>query len=199
MLIDVVLGQLPNFFQKVASGDIEIYNEFSLQHELGLFLRTAVPPSTKVQYERPVAFFQRGAVDYVKKEIDIAVFSQDLKERVAVELKFPRNGQHPEQMFAACCDIAFLEQLVTGGFSAGVFAMVIDDALFRAGRDCRGLYAHFRTGQPIFGTITKPTGKRDQSVVIRGPHCIRWQPVNAAIYYATVEVRQVHPTERHNP
>ncbi len=28
-----------------------------------------------------------------------------------VELKFPRNGQHPEQMYSFCKDIVFAEQL----------------------------------------------------------------------------------------
>jgi len=31
-------GFIDKFFARVASGDIEIYNEFSLQHELGIQL-----------------------------------------------------------------------------------------------------------------------------------------------------------------
>ena len=30
---------IDDFIQKIRKGDIEIYNEFSLQHELGFFLR----------------------------------------------------------------------------------------------------------------------------------------------------------------
>lgn len=31
---------LNEFMELVAIGDVEVYNEFSLQHELGIFLRT---------------------------------------------------------------------------------------------------------------------------------------------------------------
>jgi hypothetical protein len=47
-------------------------------------------------------------------------------------LKFPRNGQYPEQMLNACKDVAFLEQLVERGFDGGLFVMAADDRLFYA-------------------------------------------------------------------
>ncbi len=31
---------LNGFMELVAIGDVEVYNEFSMQHELGIFLRT---------------------------------------------------------------------------------------------------------------------------------------------------------------
>ncbi|MCE7913083.1 MAG: hypothetical protein DYH15_00080 [Nitrosomonas sp. PRO4] len=34
---------IETFFDQVRSGEIEIYNEFSLQHELGIFLRNLMP------------------------------------------------------------------------------------------------------------------------------------------------------------
>jgi hypothetical protein len=121
MLIESVVAAVPEFFAAVGRGAVEIYNEFSLQHELGCFLRASIPAPPKVHFERSVEFFEpRGADQYEKKEIDIAVFTPDQRHRVAIELKYPRNGQYPEQMFSACRDIVFLEQLVAGGFSGGV-------------------------------------------------------------------------------
>lgn len=38
----------------VTSQNIDLYNEFSLQHELGIFLREALTPY-KVQFERNVS------------------------------------------------------------------------------------------------------------------------------------------------
>lgn len=38
------------------SGHIEIYNEFSLQHEIGILMRQAYPERI-VQFERNVSFF----------------------------------------------------------------------------------------------------------------------------------------------
>jgi hypothetical protein len=39
-----------DFFKSVTSQNIDLYNEFSLQHELGIFLREALP-TYKVQFE----------------------------------------------------------------------------------------------------------------------------------------------------
>lgn len=51
------------FASAVADGKVEVYNEFGLQHELGIYLRSALP-ELKVQIERNVHFFfpegQRG-------------------------------------------------------------------------------------------------------------------------------------------
>ena len=81
------------FMVGVASGQVEIYNEFSLQHELGIFLRHRWP-TYRVQFERNVSHFGAAKSGFTKRELDLAVFSPDGKTlRCAIELKFPRNGQ----------------------------------------------------------------------------------------------------------
>jgi hypothetical protein len=91
--------------EAVHDGVVEVYNEFSLQHELGIFLRGNRGNSV-VQFERNIKhFFPAIAPDaFTKREIDIAIYTAK-QPRVlewAIELKFPRNGQHPEQMFSFC-------------------------------------------------------------------------------------------------
>ncbi len=44
------------FIKAVSAEKIEVYNEFSLQHELGVFLRNGLP-DLKVQFEWNVSFF----------------------------------------------------------------------------------------------------------------------------------------------
>ena len=105
---------IEKFFEKIRNGGIEVYNEFSFQHELGIFLRAQMPEK-KVQFERNVSYFKLDKADFVKKEIDIVIFSAESLECV-IELKYPRNGQVPETMFSFCKDIAFLEQLALSGF-----------------------------------------------------------------------------------
>ena len=108
--------QISEFFELVKTKEVEIYNEFSLQHELGIFLRHTTP-DLKVQFERNVSYFDANKADFEKKEIDLCLFSHDQKNLAcAMELKFPRNGQVPESMFSFCKDIAFLEQLKQNGF-----------------------------------------------------------------------------------
>src|SRR5437870_12865670 len=86
------------FFRLVTTGTVEIYNEFSLQHEVGVFLRSAVSPGYKVQFERPVDYFSLRPAPFVKTEIDISVFRPTTAERYALELEFPRNGQYPVEV-----------------------------------------------------------------------------------------------------
>jgi len=178
------------FFDALKSGNVEIYNEFSLQHEFGIYLRSvASQDSYKVQFERPTDFFGIPSDQMLKKEIDIAIFSQDRTHKAAVELKFPRNGQYPEQMFKACKDVAFLEQLVERGFDGGLFVMAADDRLFYEGSDAGGVYSHFRSGKPICGLIRKPTGTKDESFPIRGSYILTWHKVpDLELRYACISV-----------
>jgi hypothetical protein len=83
------------FINSISSGQIEIYNEFSLQHELGFFLRTQLP-NCKVQFERNVRSLFPSQNSFVKREIDIVLTDRNADEHHwAIELKYPRNGQYP--------------------------------------------------------------------------------------------------------
>jgi hypothetical protein len=176
-----------DFSKAVGTGEIEIYNEFSLQHELGLFLRCRLN-GCKVQFERNVSHFNLFKGDLHKKEIDIVVTCVDkIFNHSAIELKYPRNGQFPESMFSFCKDIAFLEQLVAGGFQSAYFLAVVDHPNFYAG-DPKGIYGLFRNGHPIAGRIMKPTGPKDQEIDIKGSYIAKWLPINSDTKFCLVEV-----------
>lgn len=175
------------FVQTVALSDVEIYNEFSLQHELGIFLRTELPRYV-VQFERNVEHFALSKADFTKRELDVAVFSKDRTElKYAIELKYPRNGQHPEQMFSFCKDIAFIEELKSAGFDRTALLIFVDDHLFYSGTG-EGIYGYFRDGKPITGCINKPTGAKDEHVTIKGSYVVSWLPLSAKTHYAFIEV-----------
>jgi hypothetical protein len=196
-MIDVPVV-VQRFFQTIAGGGIEIYNECSLQHELGIFLRQSLPHgSYKVQFERPVGFFGLDRKDFVKKEIDLAIFTDDKTERLAIEVKLPRNGQYPEQMFKFCQDVAFLEQLVLAGFDGGLFVIAADDPLFYGGANRGSIYSHFRGGTSLRGTISKPTGARDESVTLCGSYDVQWQDVMPPLRYACVAAAPVGGDPNH--
>lgn len=59
---------IETFFDQVRSGEIEIYNEFSLQHELGIFLRNLMQ-NHKVQFERNVSFFGTRSRNAIRKKL----------------------------------------------------------------------------------------------------------------------------------
>ena len=177
------------FLQEIASGMVEIYNEFSLQHELGLFLRTELEDAFRVQFERPTSFF--GIVDRLtKREIDISVFNADRSECHAIELKYPRNGQYPEQMFHFCKDVAFLEELVRhGGMAGGMLLIVVDDPLFYGHGSTDGIYGPFRGSTALAGEIRKPTGKRDVVLKIEGTYCVEWLTLVGSMKCARIVIQ----------
>lgn len=189
MMIDLV----ERFAEAISHGKIEIYNEFSLQHEIGIFLRT-MRPQEKVQFERNVSFFFR-TVKFIKKEIDIVIFSPDKSKLLyAIELKFPRNGQYPEQMFSFCKDILFAEQLKQSGFERSFLIVFADDPLFYSG-NTDGIYGYFRQHQTLTGSVQKPTGKKDETISLNGSYQVQWSDVTGNLKYTIVEAQADRKSE----
>jgi hypothetical protein len=180
-------NEIEDFAKSLSSGAIEIYNEFSLQHELGIFLRNHLK-DCKIYFERNVSYFNFNKSKFEKKEIDISIISANSGERLsAIELKYPRNGQVPESMFSFCKDISFLEQLVSSGFQSAYFLALADDPLFYSG-NCSGIYGHFRGSNPITGSIIKPTGSRDKQITILGSYTAIWLPISGTTRFCLVRV-----------
>lgn len=162
--------------------NIEIYNEFSLQHELGIFLRNKIN-GYKVQFERNVSFFNEDPPKTIKKEIDICIYNKEKTEKYAIELKFPRNGQVPEQMYSFIKDIKFMEELRSQDFvfCGAACITLVDDALFYDGPSYPDkIYTPFRVraGSFIPRKVYKPTGSeeaRSQFIELNGSYMIHWQ------------------------
>ena len=77
-------------YRNVSDGSA-VYNEFSLQHELGFFLRRRLKgEGYKVEFERNVSFF--GIINgngnkLTKHEIDISIYKKDAVSRKHVLLR----------------------------------------------------------------------------------------------------------------
>ena len=202
-------------FSEQVECDVDIYNEFSLQHELGIFLRkvfkTQNTESTKIQFERNISFFGLKKEDdkskeklFEKSEMDICIFKppRDWKGEpinlhktpsTVIELKFPRNGKYPEEMFSFCEDIRFLEQLLEAGFNKAYLVIFVNDKYFYSGK-CVGrngnkIYSYFRIGceKPLTGCIQKPTGKTDKKLQIKGIYQVKWHHIYKDFKYALIE------------
>ena len=118
----------------------------------------------------------------------------DKEPKLAIELKFPRQGQHPEQMYAACIDIAFLEELVDAGFQTGFFLMVVDDRLFYNGRKIEGIYKFFRNGHTINGRISRPTGNSRSWIKIIGHYNVSWKHLKNGMNYWIATIQKINQT-----
>jgi hypothetical protein len=196
MALDIE-GIIEEFLAEVKKGSVEIYNEFSLQHELGIFLRKKFKKdgnNYKVQFERNARELFEDWENSVsekisdkKWEIDIIIYSGNILQPTelvaAIELKFPRNGQIPEQMYSFCKDIAFVEQLSDKKkkrFDNAYVLVLVDDEKFykETNRENTSIiYTYFRNREELSGNINKPTGKYkdEKSVTIKGKYTFNWK------------------------
>ena len=111
---------------------IGIYNEFSLQFELGMFLRSYLDKNYVVEFERNVKCFKIDKSKTIKKELDIVVFNKGLTEKYAIELKFPRyeNKKQTKELDDFDEDEACVKVLVNNGFNAAYQLVLTDNPAY---------------------------------------------------------------------
>ena len=119
-----------------------IYNEISLQHELGIALRDKLSENYIVQFERNITSFteisnlsKEDKKDIFKKsEIDIVIVNiKNSKERYAIELKYHKkeDGRIPNTMYDCIKDMYFAKALVNKlNFCYSVCVTISEDKLF---------------------------------------------------------------------
>ena len=176
------------FIAKIKDNKIEIYNEAGIQHELAIFLRSRITDYT-IQLEKNISYFELDKKEFEKKEIDIVLFNKDKKDKIAIEIKFPRNGQYPEQMFSFCKDIKFLEQLKHHGFQDNIFLALADDSNFWNNNGGEGtIYHKFRNLKLLSGQIVKPTGAKDKTIQLSNEYRIEWKELNDTTKFFVLKI-----------
>lgn len=183
-----------------------IYNEFSLQFELGHFLRTA---GHDVFYEKNVCNeFQipdksASIFKTSKKEIDLIVKSASCK--AAIELKYLNNGKHPEAMYDIISDLNVLGIIKSKDKSYKCYQLTVTtDINFTSLYPKKSapktdfsvkLYNAFRHSHPLNGIYHKPTGDKkgelslDISNIQFTSPTIVWNKVdNLPLYYTLTEI-----------
>lgn len=188
-------------FVRTKINNDNIYNEFSLQHELGFYLREELK-SFKVEFERNVKFFSDNQDEnflkkFVKKEMDIVAYKENTKnlETYAIELKYPTNGAYPRRMFQFVEDIKFMEQVKDElGFTKTYCLTLISDSQkgipFRyCSRKNEGeIYHYFRNNKEIHGKITNPLNISEVHDIKR-KFSIEWQRINHTnFWYYLLEI-----------
>ena len=205
-------GNLKNdilhFIKEIEKGNVEIYNEFSLQHELGCFLRK---DNRIVQFERNVSHFGLDKKNYVKKEIDIVVINSNTEQNnniigvEALELKMPLNGQCPEEMFSFIKDIKFLEEISSNSKKTNYFLAITDDKLFWD-REIKndGIYSYFRNEPNIINArekIYKPTGEGKDEIFysLENKYLYSWLSIKNTNYkYLLIDIPTPRNTKSSN-
>ncbi|SHM50640.1 MULTISPECIES: hypothetical protein [unclassified Fibrobacter] len=191
-----------------------IYNEFSLQFELGIFLRNN---GFNVYFEKNVMaeFGKEYSKDFIKKEMDLYVIGKD-NEKYAIELKYPTNGAYPKRMFQFLADIQFMESvkknlsftktfclaLINTDRKGGPFMVIgkknTNDelkpiySLFRSSENSYNNSDQFFAQQPIHGKINNPINSKKSTeppfVKIEGSYNIKWNKANENFWYYLLEI-----------
>ncbi len=179
---------LDEFALQITKGNIEIYNEASVQYELAIFLREKIP-NCKIQLERNVSYFKLNKKDFVKKEIDIVLFNKTQSKKFAIEIKFPVNGEYPIQMFNFCKDIKFLEQLKESGFTDNFFLALTPQSNFWVDKGKKDtIYEKFRKEKELYGEIKNQIGDSVEKVTLKGRHKINWLSINESTRYFVMRI-----------
>lgn len=111
-------------------------------------------------------------------------------EKYAIELKFPLNGQYPEQLYSFAKDIRFMEQLHDLGFQHTYYVSLVADKPFYYGRNNQGVYQYFRELYKVYGRIYKPTGKRKniEHVTLNGVYPFTWESLPDGRKFYCIEI-----------
>ena len=142
MSVDDVLSldEIKKFLRGKLNKDdkVAIYNEFSLQHELGIYLRKHLNDKYSIEFERNITFFKLNKKIYQKREIDIVIYTEGMKEKYAIELKYPAHnngvtGEYPERMKQFDKDYTFMKKL-SKEFTETYCIVLVDDTNFYMGK-----------------------------------------------------------------
>ena len=128
--------------------DYKIYNEFSLQHELGLYLLKKLGEEYEVFFEKNIKNFltEKQLITFEeeykkstedihcesiikeKREVDLIIIKKEndiITKKYAIELKFPINGQYPNQMKAFLCDMHFMKNLKIAWDNSNTYCLTL--------------------------------------------------------------------------
>lgn len=167
------------FFKEIIiKRNIEIHNEFCLQHELGIYLKECFP-SFKIQFEENIS--KSATTDTIKKEIDISIYEEN-GVKYAIELKCPKNDQYPEQMYSFIKDIKFMEQLKKheGFKNTYCVTLVFNKNYYTPAKKLDGIYKYFRKENKVYGNIYKPTGQITEQdyISVEGSYKFTWNNID---------------------
>ena len=100
---------LTEFKERLNLDSIEIYNEASVQSELEVIIRELLSADYALSFERNISTLGLDKAEFLKKKMDLCVSSVNGNSKHCIQIKYPTNGQCPEQMYESCKDISFLE------------------------------------------------------------------------------------------
>lgn len=179
---------LDDFSELIKNRTIDVYNEFSLKHELGNFLSSKLPENYTIHFDRSVSDFSVKGGETIKIKMDLVIFNSNKNFKYCIATKYPINKQIPLAIYNIIKDFKLLEQLMGHDFTKCYQITLIDDEEFINGVAKDGIYEYFRTDTPIHGEIFKPTGRNNEKLNIKGHYQMYWQNLEDSRKLSIVEV-----------
>lgn len=167
---------IEDFFENPPEECGAIYNERSLQLELAYWFRRM---GARVEFERSYRVTALdGSTCPSKSNLDLLVEKDGAT--IALELKVPLNGRHPETLYDFCNDVAFVEGIVRGGLADRGYCLLVTNERAFWTDSGRGSTIHnlFRcAGSTLTGLVEKPTSPKNTAVVLSGRYAPadRWR------------------------
>lgn len=171
-----MLRLLSDFLEQASNGAGQISNERSLQLEIGMMFRNNY---CDVRFEKVCRALPNRPEHTKRQKRDLDLLVSRGNETLAMELKAPFSGRVPETMYDFYSDIAFVEAIVEQGIAdRGVCLIVTNDNAYWSGREKGGIYEPLRnSGAAISGLIRKPTGRKDEAIVVSGNYVPVWRDI----------------------
>lgn len=171
---------LESFMNKVGSNFFEVYNEATMQYELGLYLRKELPEEYNVQFEKNVMFLGADNSQCIKKDVDILVYTENLKEIYAIQVKCPTSDDILQKLYSILKDVKFLEQLRNCGITKGYSLNLISEKDYYINFPSKDIKQIFSKEKMIHGDIN--------NISIEGEYIINWVNLNPNLKYFYIEV-----------
>ena len=175
----------------------KIYNECALQYELGIWLRDKLKSDKdgikyEIYFEKNTKTFLDNYSGLSKCEVDLIIIGKNkkdaIKEKYAIELKFPINGQYPEQMKKFIEDMKFMKEIYDVWKDENLedcntyCLTLVNDSNFyivsnRENKENKDLYYQFRS-EPEQEKIMAKNKINDTEIKIELNKCIEWLLLN---------------------
>ena len=179
---DFKIRLLTDKFLNEEAPNIDLYNEAGLQHELAIYLRKK---HCQVRLEYPITLIDsKKEGETIKKEIDLFVIHK--KEKVLIELKFPRIGAGmPMEIYRAVQDVRFGEQaLELEKVNAFISVFMTDHRSITNGKNINHLYGYLNCENPQIKSICQENVAlpkfmdRTEDIILNNDYIIDWKRLN---------------------
>ena len=184
---------------------LENFNEKSLQHNLGQYIKERLGKDYCIQYERNIEYFKRipGVKCLSKKEVDITILDRnDLLHNkrnamplYVIEIKYlkaysqnfsERTAYSPQSLYECLYDIQFIEDCKIRGIDGISLILCDDDKIHSANigkvRKYKTIASIFRSGGHIDSEIAEQINEDDNNnkykkIRVFNKYLLKWNPI----------------------